>query len=289
MPLTSNKNSQEMSKKRTMRSTDGINKSTVNNSSKVNTCPGSRQAASLQKIAVVEDARGLLTYIIVAVILLGFTISCLLLVSGYFYDFTDATVQQSIKFFVEAFYSIVEMGNYIKASFYNLLKVVFRSFTEAILHFIVLLDAHFLGGIPGLAILLVVVVLIILFGQKFYRLCNNYTKCIAYKKRLQMQLEETERQLQEELQKVKEQEIQNSQKQKQTQALHLKSEKLRKTNLNYERERDQRLCRVCKKLDRTILLLPCQHMCWCKQCFKKKIKKCPICNKVIKSTMEIYV
>jgi hypothetical protein len=62
------------------------------------------------------------------------------------------------------------------------------------------------------------------------------------------------------------------------------------SNLSLEQERDERLCRICQDQIKTIVLLPCQHMCLCKPCLdRKKWKKCPMCRQRVESTIEVYV
>ena len=306
MPLARNEKSHKTLTKKKMGSNKNRTNSSTNNGnttsvSKRGSTTSTQSTVALQNITVINDARidttarGLLTDILLAFILLGVAISCFLLVSGYFYNYIDTTVQRQqspFTLFVEAFSSLQMLGNYIMASFYNLLTVIFHWCTRGIriVHFIDLLDTHFPGAILGFPILLLVVILLILFGLKFYRLSNTYTECVVYKQKLQKKLEDTEIQLQEESRKVKEQDIQNCEKVKETEKLHLKSKKLKEINSNYKKEKDQRLCPVCQDQERTILLLPCQHMCLCKQCLKKKKwKQCPICRQVIQSTKEIYI
>ena len=60
-----------------------------------------------------------------------------------------------------------------------------------------------------------------------------------------------------------------------------------------ERERDQNLCVVCQTERKNIVLIPCRHMCMCKNCCVQLLeryerKSCPLCCQIITSTMEIY-
>ena len=50
------------------------------------------------------------------------------------------------------------------------------------------------------------------------------------------------------------------------------------------------VCVNCKENPRTVILRPCLHMCFCKSCFKEqRITVCPICEKPIKDTVNIFV
>ena len=62
-----------------------------------------------------------------------------------------------------------------------------------------------------------------------------------------------------------------------------------------ERERDQNLCVVCQTEKKNIVVMPCRHMCMCKNCCNQLFriqryqrKTCPLCRNIITSTMEIY-
>ena len=60
-----------------------------------------------------------------------------------------------------------------------------------------------------------------------------------------------------------------------------------------EREQDQNLCVVCQTERKNIVLIPCRHMCMCKNCCVQLLeryerKSCPLCGQIITSTMEIY-
>lgn len=50
-------------------------------------------------------------------------------------------------------------------------------------------------------------------------------------------------------------------------------------------------CAICFEAPQTHVFVPCGHVCACKQCSTRvmaKNKKCPICNKVSKMTMELF-
>ena len=50
-------------------------------------------------------------------------------------------------------------------------------------------------------------------------------------------------------------------------------------------------CAICLENPQTHAFVPCGHVCACKECSTRvmtKNKKCPICNKVSKMTMELF-
>ncbi|KAJ7337271.1 protein localization to perinuclear region of cytoplasm [Desmophyllum pertusum] len=62
-----------------------------------------------------------------------------------------------------------------------------------------------------------------------------------------------------------------------------------------ERERDKNLCVVCQTENKNIVVMPCRHMCMCKNCCTQLFRiqrhhrrTCPLCRHIITSTMEIY-
>ena len=130
-------------------------------------------------------------------------------------------------------------------------------------------------GIIGIAILLfaIIVIKLTLVWQQFDRLSEKYTRCVEDHEKLQLKLEDIILKLKNETNKLNED-----------------LEKLRSSNLSLEQERDDRLCGICQDQIKTIVLLPCQHMCLCKQCLDhRRWKKCPMCRKRVESTMEVYV
>ncbi|XP_014772772.1 uncharacterized protein LOC106871024 [Octopus bimaculoides] len=63
-----------------------------------------------------------------------------------------------------------------------------------------------------------------------------------------------------------------------------------------ERERDKRKCVVCQDHVKTVLILPCKHMCLCVQCANHIVRSsppdrnvCPLCRTGIQKVMNIYV
>ena len=72
-------------------------------------------------------------------------------------------------------------------------------------------------------------------------------------------------------------------------------EKDRDLREQLERERDKNLCVVCQTENKNIVVMPCRHMCMCKNCctqlfrFQRYHRRaCPLCRHTITSTLEIY-
>lgn len=72
-------------------------------------------------------------------------------------------------------------------------------------------------------------------------------------------------------------------------------EKDRDLREELERERDKNLCVVCQTENKNIVVMPCRHMCMCKNCctqlfriHRYQRRTCPLCRHIITSTMEIY-
>jgi len=55
---------------------------------------------------------------------------------------------------------------------------------------------------------------------------------------------------------------------------------------------EERLCVVCDDAKKQVILLPCQHMCLCKNCADtclfKTMKECPMCRAEIKDSMVVF-
>ena len=63
-----------------------------------------------------------------------------------------------------------------------------------------------------------------------------------------------------------------------------------------ESERDKRLCVVCVDQVKTVLVLPCKHMCLCVDCAReiaqsrtRERRICPLCRIPIETVMDVYV
>jgi len=52
--------------------------------------------------------------------------------------------------------------------------------------------------------------------------------------------------------------------------------------------KDQRTCKVCRSNDVCILLLPCRHLCLCKDC-ESRLDVCPLCRSFKSDSMQIYM
>jgi hypothetical protein len=183
---------------------------------------------------------------------------------GILIDFTNSIYNYTVKF-VERCWQVLNYVRYIYGCFYG-----------NILQLVTLLDAQFPGGIIGSAMLLLFVIIVIklaLVQRRFHRLLEENIRCMEDKQILQLKLEDIKLLWQ-----------------KETETLNQDLEKLRVSNLSLEQERDERLCRICQDQIKTIVLLPCQHMCLCKPCLdRKKWKKCPMCRQRVESIIEVYV
>ena len=70
-------------------------------------------------------------------------------------------------------------------------------------------------------------------------------------------------------------------------------EQLERDREQLERDRDENLCVVCQTERKNIVLMPCRHMCMCKNCCEQLMEvygktSCPLCCQSIASTLEIY-
>ena len=53
--------------------------------------------------------------------------------------------------------------------------------------------------------------------------------------------------------------------------------------------RDQRLCVICQENEKNTLLLPCRHLCLCKECSRREeLDKCPLCRKGIDQKIDVF-
>ncbi|OVA16974.1 zinc finger protein [Macleaya cordata] len=60
------------------------------------------------------------------------------------------------------------------------------------------------------------------------------------------------------------------------------------TNGNQQRLKEQMTCRACKGKEVSILLLPCRHLCLCKDC-EVFIDVCPICQSMKTASVQVYM
>ena len=52
--------------------------------------------------------------------------------------------------------------------------------------------------------------------------------------------------------------------------------------------REQRTCRSCWTNDVSILLLPCRHLCLCKEC-EARLDACPLCHCLKNASVQVYM
>ncbi|KAL5700502.1 RING-type E3 ubiquitin transferase [Ranunculus cassubicifolius] len=50
----------------------------------------------------------------------------------------------------------------------------------------------------------------------------------------------------------------------------------------------RRCCKVCQENEVSVLLLPCRHLCVCKNCDTNLLGTCPICNSLKNASLEIF-
>lgn len=52
---------------------------------------------------------------------------------------------------------------------------------------------------------------------------------------------------------------------------------------------EQRLCVICQERDKSVVLLPCRHLCICDQCAEyDQLRVCPLCRRDIESKFAVY-
>ncbi|KAF5182783.1 Boi-related e3 ubiquitin-protein ligase 1-like [Thalictrum thalictroides] len=56
---------------------------------------------------------------------------------------------------------------------------------------------------------------------------------------------------------------------------------------NYELKQ-RKFCKVCHENEVSVLLLPCRHLCLCKNC-ESKLDSCPICNSLKNASLQIFI
>uniref|UniRef100_A0A0D6R9G3 RING-type domain-containing protein n=1 Tax=Araucaria cunninghamii TaxID=56994 RepID=A0A0D6R9G3_ARACU len=52
--------------------------------------------------------------------------------------------------------------------------------------------------------------------------------------------------------------------------------------------KEQRSCRICRNNDVSILLLPCRHLCLCKDC-ESMLDVCPLCRSLKSASVQVYM
>jgi hypothetical protein len=54
-------------------------------------------------------------------------------------------------------------------------------------------------------------------------------------------------------------------------------------------QKEQRLCVICQEKDKSVVLLPCRHLCLCDECSKHdQLKFCPLCRQPIAHTISVF-
>mmetsp|Transcript_8910 Transcript_8910/g.11803 ORF Transcript_8910/g.11803 Transcript_8910/m.11803 type:complete len:492 (+) Transcript_8910:106-1581(+) len=52
---------------------------------------------------------------------------------------------------------------------------------------------------------------------------------------------------------------------------------------------EQNLCVICQEEEKCVLILPCRHLCLCRQCSNApQLKMCPLCRKEIQQTLHVF-
>lgn len=225
--------------------------------------------------------------------------------SSSFYERALETLWNAIELSAEAFslFWMMVSGTYkllsvhfieaAKQAISNILNYatsIGSCFLGNICHFVILLVAHFPGGIMGIGILLLVTIVVKMFVQQFYKQSKEHTICLQDIQQLQKQLEATEMQFKEQSHKLKQRTEYFQELEENIEKLQQVCDNLKLSNLNFQEEKDEKLCAICQDQVKTILLLPCQHMCLCKKCLnKKKWEQCPICRQDVESSMEANI
>ncbi|CEG50377.1 ring zinc finger-containing protein [Plasmopara halstedii] len=63
----------------------------------------------------------------------------------------------------------------------------------------------------------------------------------------------------------------------------------KKLDRQVEEQNELKLCVICLANDKTILCLPCRHLCLCKSCSRRQeVTKCPICRLEIDEMLAVY-
>ena len=65
---------------------------------------------------------------------------------------------------------------------------------------------------------------------------------------------------------------------------------LKAVTQNERKETEIAFCCVCLEGEKTILVMPCKHLCLCEPCPKqKKLKLCPVCRTKIQQKINVFV
>lgn len=54
-------------------------------------------------------------------------------------------------------------------------------------------------------------------------------------------------------------------------------------------EQEQKLCVICQVQEKTVLLLPCRHLCLCEKCsVRSEVTDCPLCRLNIQDKIRVF-
>lgn len=54
-------------------------------------------------------------------------------------------------------------------------------------------------------------------------------------------------------------------------------------------QNEQRMCVVCQDKEKSVVLLPCRHMCVCAACSEHaQLKNCPLCREAIAHKISVF-
>ena len=54
-------------------------------------------------------------------------------------------------------------------------------------------------------------------------------------------------------------------------------------------QEEKNFCVVCQAATKTVLLMPCRHLCVCKECSEREeLEKCPLCRQIITQKIDVY-
>jgi RING finger protein 26 len=52
-------------------------------------------------------------------------------------------------------------------------------------------------------------------------------------------------------------------------------------------------CCICKENPKSMLLLPCRHICLCEECGENfhngRLENCPVCRQMIRDILRVYI
>ena len=64
-------------------------------------------------------------------------------------------------------------------------------------------------------------------------------------------------------------------------------EKAIHTRMNEEEE--NRMCVICQEERKSVLLMPCRHLCCCRDCSRREeLTRCPLCRNHISQKIDVY-